>query len=223
MIKSHPFYPNIGIPYEECWEDVPGYEGLYKASTHGRVKSLGRMKWGGDRVQWYWLKGGVKKVDSKLVNMVDKDGVGKLHKLHHVILNTFVGPKPEGMECCHYDGNDSNNRLENLRWDTHLNNEDDKKRHGTGNLGEQNGSCKVNKDIVLEMRKLYSTGSYSYSKLKTRFGLSIGTISGIINGVGWNYPDCYPEGYVIPKKRTRAECFKGVNRWNGNGCKEEVI
>jgi len=55
------------------------------------------------------------------VELYDK---GKLtrYKLHRLVLLTFVGPCPEGMEACHNDGLKTNNRLSNLRWDTHRNN-----------------------------------------------------------------------------------------------------
>ena len=43
--------------------------------------------------------------------------------LHRVVLETFVGPCPDGMEGGHYDGDPGNNRLENLRWDTRRVNE----------------------------------------------------------------------------------------------------
>lgn len=34
---------------KEEWKDIPGYEGLYQASTLGRIKSLGRVTW----EEWY--------------------------------------------------------------------------------------------------------------------------------------------------------------------------
>ncbi len=50
--------------------------------------------------------------------------------VHTLVLTAFVGPCPEGMECCHWDGNPNNNRLDNLRWDTRRNNQIDTRRHG---------------------------------------------------------------------------------------------
>jgi len=56
----------------------------------------------------------------------------KFRKLvHRLVLKTFVEPCPEGMVCCHNDGNFRNNHIDNLRWDTRSNNELDKHRHGT--------------------------------------------------------------------------------------------
>jgi hypothetical protein len=51
--------------------------------------------------------------------------------VHRLVLEAFVGPCPEGMECRHLDGDPANNRLENLRWGTHRENAADQVRHGT--------------------------------------------------------------------------------------------
>ena len=64
-----------------------------------------------------------------------KDGKRYTRKNSYLVLITHVGPRPEGMQVCHGDGNRSNDKLENLRWDTHKNNEADKKLHGTSNNG----------------------------------------------------------------------------------------
>ena len=54
-----------------------------------------------------------------LVPGKDRDGyrmvhVGKTRKMHQLVLEAFVGPRPEGYQCAHLDGNPSNNRLVNL-------------------------------------------------------------------------------------------------------------
>ncbi len=49
-------------------------------------------------------------------------------KIHRLMLETFVGPCPRGMESCHNNGIKTDNRPENLRWDTHKNNCMDRKR-----------------------------------------------------------------------------------------------
>lgn len=51
-------------------------------------------------------------------------------RVHLLVLETFVGPRPHGMFGCHNDGDKDNNRLENLRWDTASNNSYDTVRHG---------------------------------------------------------------------------------------------
>ena len=51
-------------------------------------------------------------------------------RTHILVLETFVGPRPEGMHGCHYDDNPMNNRLDNLRWDTPRANRMDEIRNG---------------------------------------------------------------------------------------------
>jgi hypothetical protein len=54
-------------------------------------------------------------------------------QVHTLVLETFVGPCPEGMEACHDpDPDPTNNHLMNLRWDTHLNNMRDRLKHHDG-------------------------------------------------------------------------------------------
>lgn len=43
-----------------------------------------------------------------------KDGKVYSKYVHRLVLETFVGPCPDGLECCHKDGNKSNNDLSNL-------------------------------------------------------------------------------------------------------------
>ena len=40
-------------------------------------------------------------------------------RLDHLVLEAFYGPRPNGMESCHWDDDSANNHLSNLRWDTH--------------------------------------------------------------------------------------------------------
>lgn len=43
---------------------------------------------------------------------------GRAHYVHVLVLEAFVGPRPSGLEACHWDDNPTNNALSNLRWDT---------------------------------------------------------------------------------------------------------
>lgn len=112
----------------ERWLPVPGYEGLYEVSDQGRVRSidcldrLGRRRKGRVRVltrDGYYLK-----------VSLSRDGKLKSFWVHALVLTAFVGPRPEGMECCHGPGGPLDNRLENLRWDTPSANSYDTVSHG---------------------------------------------------------------------------------------------
>lgn len=119
---------------EELWLPVWGYEGLYEVSSLGRVRSI-------DREVEHPTVGIVHRKGKVLAqNPLNKDGylgVGlsrggtkKKRAVHLLVLESFVGPRPKGKQACHNDGNNTNNRAENLRWDTPKENVADIKRHG---------------------------------------------------------------------------------------------
>lgn len=51
-----------------------------------------------------------------------KNGKKNTRKIHRLVLEAYVGPCPDGMECLHKNGNSSDNRLANLKWGTHAEN-----------------------------------------------------------------------------------------------------
>ena len=58
--------------------------------------------------------------------------------VHDVILQTFVGPRPEGHQASHKNGKNNDNRLANLAWETPSKNNQRKTRHGTQKFGIDN-------------------------------------------------------------------------------------
>lgn len=68
-------------------------------------------------------------------------------RVHALVLETYVGSCPEGMNCRHLDGDKENNKLRNLKWGTLEEQIEDQKRHGTFSpppihTGEKNRGCK---------------------------------------------------------------------------------
>lgn len=124
----------------ELWQPIEGYEGLYEVSDLGRVRRLTARVWV-NRGSGYWitrrgrvLKGG-RDNDGYVLHSLSKEGKPKTHKEHHLVLNTFVGPCPEGMETRHLDGDPSNNRVSNLAWGTSAEQMEDIVKHGNRRTG----------------------------------------------------------------------------------------
>lgn len=115
----------------ESWLPVIGHEGLYEVSDQGRVRSIPRSDRMGRSVKGGLLSRQTLNGGHLLVRL-HRDGVITMKLVHHAVLEAFVGPRPEGMEGCHFPDRDpANNRLENLRWDTRSSNHLDRRAHGT--------------------------------------------------------------------------------------------
>ena len=109
----------------EEWKDIEGYENLYQVSNMGRVKSLDRLvkaSRGGFRGVKGQLMSLCKDKDGYLILRLAKNGKHKNYKVHRLVAQAFI-PNPENKPCIdHINGIVSDNRLENLRWTTHKEN-----------------------------------------------------------------------------------------------------
>lgn len=91
----------------EVLVDLPGYEGIYKAS------SLGYITNGRKELKTYTINS-----DYLCLKLHDANGVRKSHLLHRLIAQAFL-PNPGNLpEVNHKDGNKANCAVNNLEWQT---------------------------------------------------------------------------------------------------------
>ena len=118
---------------QTTWLPVPGFEGRYEVSDDGQVKVLaapGRGRFNQDRI----LKVGKDGPGYRQVLLYPGDGRKYVRKRVHVlVLETFVGPRPEGAFGRHIDDDRENNHLSNLRWGDRSSNSRDAVRNGVHN------------------------------------------------------------------------------------------
>ncbi len=107
-------------------------------------------------------------------------------RVHHLVLETFVGPCPDGMESCHRDDDPTNNWVDNLRWDTRQANVNDKMRNGHHRCGERTYNAKLTEEQVISIRRRASEGE-SKKSLAAEFGVKLSTIYCAINGNNWKH------------------------------------
>lgn len=145
---------------KEIWKEIPGYGGYYEASSLGRIRVKDRWvvkncSGLGLGVQKQFYKGRVFKLTYDRGYMhVNISVDGKRAKLaaHRAVLLAFVGEPENGQEACHENGVSSDNRIDNLRWDSHFENNQDRKRHGRYAHGEKHVMAKLSDKQIEEIR-----------------------------------------------------------------------
>lgn len=173
----------------EEWRDIPGWEDRYQVSDKGNVRSKKRkiIQHGSERtVGGNIIAQNPNQGGRLLVNL----WIGKeIHRMqaHRLVLFAFEGPCPKGMECCHNNGDHTDNRRENLRWDTPSNNQMDRVLHGTSNRGERCGTHKLKEAEVQLIRRLLKAEILSQYKIAKMFKVSRSTIEMIKHKKRWGY------------------------------------
>lgn len=172
------------------WHNILNYEGLYQISDTTLVKRLKGNRCKEERIIRPFRRG------RYLYIALCKNGKRKIFSVHRLMLESFIGLCPKGMESCHNNGDGINNLIPNLRWDTHLNNCLDKKKHGTersgnpiwlDNKGSKHGRAKLNEEKVVEIKKLLKEGKLTQTEIAKIYGVSRRTIGSIKNHKTWKH------------------------------------
>lgn len=158
------------------WKDIVGYEGIYEVSNDGQVrthkdkktytKRHGERKWKQRILKEKNTKGRDARVD------LWKNGKPKSFLVHRLVAYAFI-PEVEGKHSInHIDGNPRNNKVENLEWCNHLENN----RHAF-----ENSLMNTNKHIILVDKKTEEKHEFiSMARASTFLGKGKGYISGLL-------------------------------------------
>lgn len=137
----------------ERWREIPGWPD-YEVSTLGRVRSWKTRTCAKPGAILKWLKGSY---GYWQVNL-HKNGKRATRPVHILVALAFLGPRPEGMQVRHLDGDETNPRLLNLAYGTAAENCADAKEHGTYVHGETCGKATLTERDVLRIRELRRGG-----------------------------------------------------------------
>lgn len=164
----------------EVWSPVVGHEGLYEVSNLGRVKCLQHLNKKGRLTSEFILSQSQSKYGYWNVGFARRK-----FQTHCLVLLAFIGPRPEGCEGCHNNGDSSDCVLSNLRWDTPKANAADKLLHGTSNCGERNPRAKLTESQVRSIRLRFEQG-VSGVAISREFGIAKSAVSRIKLGQSWS-------------------------------------
>lgn len=185
----------------EEWREVKDYPG-YEISNFGRLRSS-RMRTPATILKPSVIRAGY------LTYSLRSGATHKRFMAHRLVLEAFVGPCPAGMQCGHLDGNSSNNRVDNLKWITALENQSHRKIHGTYFCGENAVLAKLTDKDVIEIRRDFVTRGLwkdNVTHLADKYGVHKDSIRNAIAGRTWKHlPGARPNEISYYKNKPKLE------------------
>ena len=177
---------------EEVWKDIEGYEGFYKVSNLGRIKSVARqvkyqnsLKNVKEKIKKTFVgKQGYERVE------LSKNGVNKKYNVHRLVAETFIDKDNDSLEVNHINGIKKDNRTENLEWVTRSENELHAYKTGLAKNSEKQREtirtwCKKNKSkplIQLDLDGNFIKEWESAIEVENKLGISRKNISQCARG-----------------------------------------
>lgn len=168
--------------FPEEWKPVFGYEGIYEISNYGRVKRAcsGKGTYTGKIIKSYVIDPGYSRVG------LTKNAKTKSKYVHQLVMLSFVGECPEGLEVNHRDGDRANPRLNNLEYISRSENLLHRYTLPWARNGEKHWKSKLTDLQAKEIRSLKGSDETQKSIAK-RFGISDSVIRDIWKGKTWKY------------------------------------
>lgn len=154
----------------ERWKPVVGWPG-YEVSDRGRMRSWKKCRRTPNEPlpralnTWNIPRG------YEVVTLKDR-GSRSNEYVHTIVMAAFVGPRPEGMQVCHWNGDEADNRLGNLRYDTPANNQRDCKRHGTHVEGEKHYAAQLTNEQAQALKDHAGTHADAARAFGVRYHLA---------------------------------------------------
>ncbi len=163
----------------EQWKPAVGYDGLYEVSNLGRVRT-------------HYTSGRILEPSTDgYYFILHLSGPRKgTRRVHILVLEAFIGPRPKGKVSRHLDGNPYNNAADNLAWGTQKENMDDRRKHGTHLEGSGCGQAKLNEEDVVKMRAMRNQGM-TMAAIAKHFPISSAHVCNVLSGKTWKHvPPC---------------------------------
>ena len=169
----------------EEWVPVMGFEGVYDVSSEGRIATYRDIHNKIQPTRQRLMRLG-RELSGYLHVTLKRKGLSRQCRVHRLVLEAFVGPCPEGTEACHGNGVKHDNRIVNLKWDTHRENQMQMHRDSPSSIlfsaGKANPAAKLSDKDVLAVRALSETGRFSFGQIAKMFSVKRRQIGRILDG-----------------------------------------
>lgn len=173
----HPIYKDA-----EEWKIIPGTNGMYQASSWGKVRSIDRTvnhKTSGKlRLKGRLLKMQETNENYLYITICIEAKRSKQH-VHVLVAAAFHGQRPEGYHVDHHDRNRQNNHKENLSYKTVMQNCSFK--------GSQSGNALLTEKQVSEIKAKYKRRIYTAKMLSDEYLVGTALIHKITAGKNWKH------------------------------------
>jgi hypothetical protein len=152
----------------------------YAVSSDGEVMSIGR---GCGRGFGKILKQIVTQYGYRAVSIANHPTIIRC-LVHRLVVESFNGPIPAGLEVNHIDFDRANNRVDNLEIVTGRANKEHTKRHGRQQHGEGHYNSRLTAADVVAIRGA-AAGDESFRSIAKRHGVTHEAIRKIVRGLAW--------------------------------------
>ena len=165
---------------KEIWKPIKNFL-YYEVSNLGRVKS-----YKSHQKEPYISKGSAN-LQGYIRATLTKQGKVYQILMHRLVLETFIGPCPNGCEANHKDGIKSNCKSSNLEWITHYENFVHALKLGLySRSGEKNTNAKLIEKDILEIRRLADLG-INWHTIARNFSVTRANIYRVVNRLSWRH------------------------------------
>jgi DNA-binding transcriptional regulator YiaG len=176
----------------EKWLDIPEYDGYYQASNAGRVKSVDRIAANRGKNSFRTQKGrmrafgrtpGGSNITLTLPSHHPNGRSSHTYLVHRLVAQIFSDiPCPEGYIVRHLNGDQYDNRIENLCYGSQSENSLDRRKHGTDARGEKSANNKLSNENVRAIKRQYTEGLITQPELAKQYNVSKAYLNAILNG-----------------------------------------
>lgn len=107
-------------------------------------------------------------------------------RVNRLVLIAFEGPRGDEYEAAHINGKRDDNRRGNLAWKTSVENQEDRRRHGTLPMGEEHANAKLTSETAM-LCVLPENLHLSHAALGRQLGVTSQAVAAVRKGKTWKH------------------------------------